>query len=269
MVIFELGKERKQTKMFFVLLRAWDKEKILSLHEESNSRPSDSSLRCSTTEPQRLYKHDVNKVADRSSMQDTCHKNFNCNRPRSLLSLCGSVRGIFLPTGCSIVFSVFQRTGERVWNLREFKGRGLRQYHPIITPSSDHEQTLIIGRIQYCRYHYHLFIHNFSICGIQLHRSICHILCIEFLRPGYQCEMESDQQLNCGSLNWKTKHRAHPQKLKNIRLFQVRAGKISQYRATYLYLIESLYNLLLRTVPSKWTSMALSSVISPCSYCQS
>ena len=62
--------------MFFVLLRAWDKEKILSLHEESNSRPSDSSLRCSTTEPQRLYKHDASKVADPSSMQDACHKNF-------------------------------------------------------------------------------------------------------------------------------------------------------------------------------------------------
>ena len=62
--------------MIFVLLRAWDKEKILSLHEESNSRPSDYWLRCSTTEPQRLYKHDANEVADPSSMQDACHKNF-------------------------------------------------------------------------------------------------------------------------------------------------------------------------------------------------
>ena len=42
-------------KMFFVLSRAWDKEKILSPHEESNLRSSDSALRCSTTEPQRLY----------------------------------------------------------------------------------------------------------------------------------------------------------------------------------------------------------------------
>ena len=41
--------------MFFVLSRAWDKEKILSPHEESNLRPSDSVLRCSTTEPQRLH----------------------------------------------------------------------------------------------------------------------------------------------------------------------------------------------------------------------
>ena len=31
------------------------KKKILSLHEESNLRPSDSALRYSTVEPQRLY----------------------------------------------------------------------------------------------------------------------------------------------------------------------------------------------------------------------
>ena len=41
--------------MFFVLLRAWDKEKILSTHEESNLRPSDSALRCFTTKPQKSY----------------------------------------------------------------------------------------------------------------------------------------------------------------------------------------------------------------------
>ena len=41
--------------MFFVFVfsRAWDKEN--NLHEESNLRASDSALRCSTTEPQRLY----------------------------------------------------------------------------------------------------------------------------------------------------------------------------------------------------------------------
>ena len=39
MVSFELGEELR--KMFFVLSRAWDKEKILSPHEESNLRPSD------------------------------------------------------------------------------------------------------------------------------------------------------------------------------------------------------------------------------------
>ena len=41
--------------MFFVLSPAWDKEKILSPHEESNLRPSDSALRCSITKPQRHY----------------------------------------------------------------------------------------------------------------------------------------------------------------------------------------------------------------------
>ena len=41
--------------MFLVLSRAWDKEQILSLHRESNLRHSDSVLRCSTAEPQRLY----------------------------------------------------------------------------------------------------------------------------------------------------------------------------------------------------------------------
>ena len=41
--------------MFIVLSRTKDKEKILSLHKESNLRPLDFALQCSTTEPQRLY----------------------------------------------------------------------------------------------------------------------------------------------------------------------------------------------------------------------
>ena len=41
--------------MFFILSQAWNKEQILYPHEESNLRPSDSALRCSTTEPQRLH----------------------------------------------------------------------------------------------------------------------------------------------------------------------------------------------------------------------
>ena len=45
--------------MFFVLSQAWDQgeknEKILSPHEESNLRPSDSALRRSTAEPRRLH----------------------------------------------------------------------------------------------------------------------------------------------------------------------------------------------------------------------
>ena len=50
---FELGKEIE--KDIFVLLRAWDKEKILSALWEMNLRPSDSALRCSTSEPRSLY----------------------------------------------------------------------------------------------------------------------------------------------------------------------------------------------------------------------
>ena len=34
-------------RRFFILLRAWHKETILSPHEESSPRPSDSALRCS------------------------------------------------------------------------------------------------------------------------------------------------------------------------------------------------------------------------------
>ena len=40
---------------FFVLSRAWDKEKNPSSHEKSNLKLSDSALRCSTTETQRLF----------------------------------------------------------------------------------------------------------------------------------------------------------------------------------------------------------------------
>ena len=39
-------------KYFFsVMSWVWDKEKIASPNEESNLRPSDSALQCSTTEP--------------------------------------------------------------------------------------------------------------------------------------------------------------------------------------------------------------------------
>ena len=46
MVNFELCKEIK--KDFFVLLRAWDKEIILSPHEESIPRGDSECYRCST-----------------------------------------------------------------------------------------------------------------------------------------------------------------------------------------------------------------------------
>ena len=48
MVSFKLSKEIEKDG-FIVLSRAWDREKILSSHEESNLSPSDSTLRCSTT----------------------------------------------------------------------------------------------------------------------------------------------------------------------------------------------------------------------------
>ena len=48
-------KKKNRERCFTVLSRAWDKEKILSPHEESNLRRSDSALRCSTTKPQTLY----------------------------------------------------------------------------------------------------------------------------------------------------------------------------------------------------------------------
>ena len=42
-----------ERNMFFFLSQAWDKEKVLSPHQESNHGPSDSALQCSTSEPQR------------------------------------------------------------------------------------------------------------------------------------------------------------------------------------------------------------------------
>ena len=49
MVSFELSKEIE--KDVFVLSWTWDRETILSPHEELNLRPVDSTLRCPTTEP--------------------------------------------------------------------------------------------------------------------------------------------------------------------------------------------------------------------------
>ena len=54
MVSIELGKEIEKI-VFSSCHERGTKKKILSPHEESNLRPSDSALRCSTTEPQRLH----------------------------------------------------------------------------------------------------------------------------------------------------------------------------------------------------------------------
>ena len=53
-VSFELGKEIKKN-VFSSYHERGTKEKILIPREESSLRPSDSALRCSTTEPQRLH----------------------------------------------------------------------------------------------------------------------------------------------------------------------------------------------------------------------
>ena len=50
----ELGKEIEKI-VFSPFHERGTKKKILSPHEESNLRPSDSAPRCLTTEPQRLY----------------------------------------------------------------------------------------------------------------------------------------------------------------------------------------------------------------------
>ena len=46
---------RRQRKMFFFLSQAWNEEKILSPHEQSNLTTSASMFQCSAPEPQRLY----------------------------------------------------------------------------------------------------------------------------------------------------------------------------------------------------------------------
>ena len=54
MVSLKLGKEIEKI-VFSSFHERGIKKKILSPHEESNLRPSDSAPRCSTTEPQRLH----------------------------------------------------------------------------------------------------------------------------------------------------------------------------------------------------------------------
>ena len=53
MISFEFGKEME--KDVFVLSQVWVNEENVSSHKESNLRPSESTLCCSITEPQRLY----------------------------------------------------------------------------------------------------------------------------------------------------------------------------------------------------------------------
>ena len=76
MVGFESVK--KWRKMFFVLSRALDKQKnFLSPLEQSNRRPLDSALRCST-EPQRFY-------SKRGLLRNLCMTSFSISLPNSKL----------------------------------------------------------------------------------------------------------------------------------------------------------------------------------------
>ena len=81
MVSFALGKEI--AKDVFVLSRAWDKEKILSPHEESNLRPLDSALRCSTTEPH--YEVHITRVLHTARISNVDSVMF-VNRIREIVS---------------------------------------------------------------------------------------------------------------------------------------------------------------------------------------
>ena len=47
--------ENRERCFFRFVTSVGQRKKILSPHEEPNLRPSDSALRCSTTEPQRLH----------------------------------------------------------------------------------------------------------------------------------------------------------------------------------------------------------------------
>ena len=61
MVSFELGKEIEKD-VFSSCHERGTKKKILSSHEESNLRPSDSALRCSTTTPACQNRESENNV---------------------------------------------------------------------------------------------------------------------------------------------------------------------------------------------------------------
>ena len=54
-----IGRSYIKKDFFFHVIVSMGQKKILSPHEESNPRPSDSMLLCSTTEPQRLHSEQV------------------------------------------------------------------------------------------------------------------------------------------------------------------------------------------------------------------
>ncbi|CAH3045689.1 unnamed protein product [Pocillopora meandrina] len=95
----------------------WDKEKKLSSNEESNLRPSDSALRCSTTEPQRPF-------GKRSSLRssygvhtariETLRKHQEPVRRETTEGSSIEVIGYRMPqheqTGCTVSFTRYQST---------------------------------------------------------------------------------------------------------------------------------------------------------------
>ena len=65
----------------FRLVASVGRPKIcLSPHEESNLRPLDSTLRCSTTEPQRLY-------SERDPLRNSCTTSFSISLPSPRLTI--------------------------------------------------------------------------------------------------------------------------------------------------------------------------------------
>ena len=68
-------------KDVFRLVASVGRTKIyLSPHEESNLRPLDSTLRCSTTEPQRLY-------SERGPLRNSCMTSFSISLPSPRLTI--------------------------------------------------------------------------------------------------------------------------------------------------------------------------------------
>ena len=66
-------------RMLLVLLRAWEK-KILSSHKDSNLRPSDFTLWCSTTEPQRRWARSTTKFNWHASCMHTAGSEENVKK---------------------------------------------------------------------------------------------------------------------------------------------------------------------------------------------
>ena len=121
---------------FFVLSRAWDKEKILSPHEESNLRPSDSALQCSTTFlfKQIIYIYIYPKTIEKSLNENSLVELFSGIRA-SIFSLSHGRDGraqyipylLFLSTNITLsTFLILAVCRTRVVEHRSAESEGLR-----------------------------------------------------------------------------------------------------------------------------------------------